>query len=214
MRLLLRFIVGLFLALPQIAAAATILVFGDSLSAGYGLPVEQGWVSLLERKLHDENPDYKVVNASLSGETTSGGRTRIDAALKTHRPAIVILALGANDGLRGQNLDTMRANLEALIEACRKVKSEVLLIGMRLPPNYGPAYTEKFRSVFGNIARDRKLPPVPFLLEGFAEKSGYFQADGVHPNAQAQPIIADTVWKALRPLLEKAGTKAPRKKRE
>jgi acyl-CoA thioesterase-1 len=203
MRVLLRFIVGMFLTLPQVAAAATILVFGDSLSAGYGLPVEQGWVSLLERKLHDENRDYRVVNASLTGETTTGGRTRIDAVLKTHRPAIVILALGANDGLRGQNLDSMRANLEALIAACRRFKSEVLLIGMRLPPNYGPAYTEKFRGVYGSVARARKLPVVPFLLEGFAEKPEYFQTDGVHPNARAQPIIAETVWKALRPLLKR-----------
>jgi acyl-CoA thioesterase-1 len=203
MRMLLRVLIGLFLMLPAVAAAATILVFGDSLSAGYGVPLEQGWVRLLERKLRDEKSDYKIVNASISGETTAGGRTRIDAALKAHRPAIVIIALGANDGLRGQNLESMRANLDAMIEACRRFKSDVLLVGMRLPPNYGPAYTEKFRGVFAAVARDRKLPVVPFLLDGFAEKHEYFQADGVHPTARAQPLIAETVWKALRPLLKR-----------
>lgn len=201
--MLLRFFIGLLLILPQIAAAATILVFGDSLSAGYGLPQEQGWVSLLERKLRDNRSDYKVVNASISGETTTGGRTRIAAALTRYRPAIVVLELGANDGLRGQDLGSMRTNLEAMVEACRRFKSEVLLIGMRLPPNYGPAYTEKFRGVFAAVARDRKLAFVPFLLDGFAEKREYFQADGVHPTAQAQPLIAATVWKALQPLLKR-----------
>lgn len=201
--MLLRFFIALFLALPQVAAAATILVFGDSLSAGYGVPLEQGWVSLLERRLRDEKSDYKLVNASISGETTAGGRSRIEAALKAQQPAIVIIALGANDGLRGQNLDTMRANLEAMILACRRSKTKVLLIGMRLPPNYGPAYTEKFHRVFVDIASARKLPFVPFLLDGFAEKREYFQADGIHPTAQAQSFIAETVWQALRPLLKR-----------
>jgi acyl-CoA thioesterase I len=201
--MLMRFVIGLLLMLPQIAAAATILVFGDSLSAGYGLPQEQGWVKLLERKLRNDKSDYKVVNASISGETTAGGRTRIAAALTKYRPAIVVLELGANDGLRGQSLGAMRANLEAMVEACRKAQSEVLLVGMRLPPNYGPAYTEKFRDVFAAVARDRKLTFVPFLLDRFAEKREYFQDDGVHPTAQAQPLIAETVWKALRPLLKR-----------
>ncbi|MBI4206045.1 MAG: arylesterase [Betaproteobacteria bacterium] len=201
--MLVRFLIALFLTLPQMAAAATILVFGDSLSAGYGLPLEQGWVSLLERRLRDERPDYKIANASISGETTGGGRNRIEAALEAHRPAIVILALGANDGLRGQNLETMRANLEAMIESCRRFKTKVLLIGMRLPPNYGAPYTEKFHRVFAGIARERKLPLVPFMLDGFAENHEYFQADGIHPTARAQPLIAETVWKALRPLLKR-----------
>ena len=201
--MLMRFVIGLLLMLPQIAAAATILVFGDSLSAGYGLPQEQGWVKLLERKLRNDKSDYKVVNASISGETTAGGRTRIAAALTKYRPAIVVLELGANDGLRGQSLEAMRANLEAMVEACRKSRSEVLLVGMRLPPNYGPAYTEKFRDVFAAVARDRKLTFVPFLLDRFAEKREYFQDDGVHPTAQAQPLIAETVWKALQPLLRR-----------
>lgn len=193
----------LLLFAPHSVFAATLLVFGDSLSAGYGLPLDRGWVSLLERKLRDSRLDYKVVNASISGETTAGGRTRIDGVLKAHRPAIVILALGANDGLRGHSLESLRANLEAMIEACRKMKADVVLVGMRLPPNYGPAYTEKFRQTYADIARNRKLPALPFLLEGFAEKREYFQADGLHPTAEAQPLIAETVWKALRPLLKR-----------
>jgi acyl-CoA thioesterase-1 len=197
-------LVALLVVLPQTAAAATVLVFGDSLSAGYGLRLDQTWVSLLERKLRDEKRDYKVVNASISGETTAGGRSRIEAALRTHRPAIVILALGANDGLRGHSVETMRANLEAIIEACRKFKAEVLLVGMRLPPNYGPAYTEKFSAMFAALAKEKKLPLVPFLLEGFADRQDYyFQTDGIHPGAQAQPLIAETVWKSLKPLLKR-----------
>jgi len=186
---------------PAAGVAATIMVYGDSLSAGYGVPQEQGWVSLLQKRLHDKKLDYKVVNLSISGETTLGGKNRITAALEAHRPAVVILALGANDGLRGQNPDTMRSNLEAIIEACRRSKARVLLIGMRLPPNYGAAYTNKFNNIFKDIAQRRRLASVPFLLEGFADDRELFQADGVHPTAQAQPLILETVWKKLRPLL-------------
>jgi acyl-CoA thioesterase I len=197
-----RLIVLLLFLLPQTAAAATVLVFGDSLSAGYGLPLDQTWVSLLERKLRDEKRDYRVVNASISGETTAGGRSRIEAALSTHRPAIVVLALGANDGLRGHDIGAMRANLEAIIEACRKFNAKVLLVGMRLPPNYGPAYTEKFSAVFTTLAKEKNLPLVPFLLEGFADRPDYyFQTDGMHPGQRAQPLMAETVWRSLRPLL-------------
>ncbi|MBX9810245.1 MAG: arylesterase [Burkholderiales bacterium] len=187
---------------PAAGVAATIMVYGDSLSAGYGLPQEQNWVSLLQKRLHDEKFDYKVVNLSISGETTLGGKNRIAAALDTHRPAIVILALGANDGLRGQNLDAMRGNLDAMTEACRKFNAKVLLVGMRLPPNYGAAYAKKFQNVFADIAQRRKLPLVPFLLEGFADDREMFQADGIHPAAQAQPLMLETVWKRLRPLLK------------
>lgn len=186
---------------PAAGVAATLMVYGDSLSAGYGVPQEQGWVSLLQKKLHDEKLDYKVVNLSISGETTLGGKNRIAAALAAHRPAVVILALGANDGLRGQNPDTLRSNLEAILEACRRSKARVLLIGMRLPPNYGTAYTNKFNNVFKDIAQRRRLASVPFLLEGFADDREMFQADGIHPTAQAQPLILETVWKKLRPLL-------------
>jgi acyl-CoA thioesterase-1 len=185
------------------ASAATILVYGDSLSAAYGLPQDQGWVSLLARRLHAEKFDYKVANASLSGETTQGGRNRIAAVLEAQRPAIVILELGANDGLRGTALEAMRANLEAIIDACRSAGARVLLVGMRLPPNYGTAYTNKFQQLYGEVAKRRKLPLVPFLLEGFGEKREYFLADGFHPSAEAQPLMLDTIWKGLRPLLKR-----------
>jgi acyl-CoA thioesterase-1 len=197
-----RFLVALCLALAAGGApAATVLVYGDSLSAGYGLPREQGWAALLARRLQQERLDYKVANASISGETTLGGLNRIEAALKAHRPAVVILALGANDGLRGQDLDAMRRNLEAIVAACRRAGARVLLVGMRLPPNYGTDYAGKFHRTFVELAAQRKLPLVPFLLEGFADKPAFFQADGIHPTAEAQPLMLDTVWKALRPLL-------------
>ena len=191
------------LALPAAAAsAATILVLGDSLSSGYGLPREQGWVSLLARRLSVQGFDYKVANASISGDTTLGGANRIEAALKQHRPAIVIIALGGNDGLRGQSLDAMRANLEAMIEAARRARARVLLVGVRLPPNYGAAYAEKFHAVFRDVARARKAALVPFLLEGFAEKRELFQEDGIHPSAAAQREMLENVWRGLRPLLK------------
>jgi len=196
--------VVLALALPAAtASAATLLVYGDSLSAAYGLPQEQGWVHLLAQRLHAQGFDYKVANASLSGETTDGGRNRIEAALKTHRPALVIVELGANDGLRGARLDTLRRNLEAIVDACRRANARVLLVGIRMPPNYGANYTEKFQGVFGDVARSRKVPLVPSLLDGFSANRELFQADGIHPTAAAQPVMLDTVWKGLRPLLKR-----------
>jgi acyl-CoA thioesterase I len=183
------------------APARTLLVFGDSLSAGYGLPRDQAWAHLLGERLKQQRIDYTVANASISGETTLGGLQRINSVLAQHKPAIVLIALGANDGLRGQNVDGMRRNLEAMIDACRKAKSQVVLIGMRVPPNYGSAYTDKFHAVYRDLAARHKLPLVPFLLEGFAEKPEWFQADGVHPAARAQPLMLDTVWKILAPLL-------------
>ena len=181
------------------------MAYGDSLSAAYGLPQEQGWVSLLARRLAAEKFDYKVANASISGETTQGGRSRIEAALKTHRPSIVILELGANDGLRGTALDATRANLEAIIDACRNAGARVLLVGMRLPPNYGTAYSDKFQQLYVEVAKRKKLRLVPFLFEGFAEKREYFLEDGFHPTAIAQVVMLDTVWKELRPLLRRSG---------
>lgn len=196
-------VLAIALLLPAgTASAATVLVFGDSLAAGYGLPQDQGWVSLLARRLHAEKFDYKVVNASISGETTLGGANRIAAALEMHRPAIVVVELGANDGLRGASLDAMRGSLEAIIDACRRANARVLLVGMRMPPNYGKDYTEKFQSIFSEIAKSRKLPLVPFLLDGFADRREFFQADGIHPAAAAQPVMLETVWKELLPLLK------------
>ena len=187
------------------AMARTLLVYGDSLSAGYGLPRDKAWVTLLAERLQQERIDYTVANASISGETTLGGLKRIKATLSQHKPAIVLLALGANDGLRGQSVDAMRNNLEAIIDACRKSKSQVVLIGMRLPPNYGSAYADKFHAMYLDIAKRHKLALVPYLLEGFGDRTEWFQADGVHPAIRAQPVMLDTVWKTLGPLLPEQG---------
>lgn len=185
------------------AASRTVLVFGDSLSAGYGLRLEEAWPALLDQKLHAEKLPYSVVNASISGETTAGGRSRLDAALAKHMPAIVIIALGANDGLRGLPLPAMRANLEAMTAASRKVNARVLLVGMRMPPNYGPDYTEKFLQSFYDVAAGERVSLVPFMMEGFAEKRELFQSDGIHPTALAQPLILGNIWPALKPMLRK-----------
>lgn len=185
----------------QTATSRTILVFGDSLSAGYGLPRDKAWPHLLAERLKQQRIDYTVANASISGETTLGGLNRISSALAQHKPAIVLLALGANDGLRGLSIDTMRKNLEAIINASRKANAQVVLIGMRMPPNYGNAYAGKFHGTFLDIAKQHKLPLAPFLMEGFADKPDWFQADGIHPEARAQPVMLDTVWKSLQPLL-------------
>ena len=190
-------------ALPAQQDALTILVFGDSLSAGYGLPQQSGWASLLEKRLRDDGFKHRVANASMSGETTEGGRRRIDGALRTYRPHIIVIELGANDGLRGTSLDLMRRNLEAMIDASRRAKAEVLLVGMRLPPNYGTAYTEKFQQTYAEIARAKRTALVPFLFEGFADEARYFQSDRVHPTSEAQALMLETIWKGLKPLLRK-----------
>lgn len=184
------------------AAAGTILVFGDSLSAGYGLARGEDWPQLLARRLQQKKTDYTVVNASISGETTQGGANRIETALRTHRPAVVILALGANDGLRGSDLAAMRRNLERMIDAAQRAHARIILVGMRIPPNYGPSYTEKFQATFSVVAKARRVPLVPFLLQGFADKREYFLPDNLHPTAAAQPIILETVWKPLASLLK------------
>lgn len=192
------------LALAGDAAAAekSILVFGDSLSAAYGLARAQGWVALVEERLKRERRNYSVVNASISGDTSAGGRARIDPALAKSRPAVVIVELGANDGLRGLPIAQMQANLAAIIERSRQSGARVLLVGMKLPPNYGPDYTEAFEHAFADLAKREHVALLPFLLEGFAEKPEYFQADRIHPTAQAQPLIAERVWRALVPLLK------------
>lgn len=192
---------GAALALPATASARTLLVYGDSLSAGYGLPREQAWVSLLAQRLKQQQIDYTVANASISGETTLGGLRRINGALAQHKPDIVLLALGANDALRGQNIETMQKNLEAIIATCHQAKSQVVLIGMRIPPNYGSQYANKFHAVYRELAQRHKLALVPFLLDGFADKPEWFQADGIHPALNAQPKMLETVWQTLAPLL-------------
>jgi acyl-CoA thioesterase-1 len=203
MPLAIRTLLLFFILWPLAAHAAgkSILIVGDSLSAGYGLALSRGWVALLEERLKRERFDYSVANASISGDTSAGGRARIDAALERHRPAVVIVELGANDGLRGLPVAQMKANLAAIIERSRKSGARVLLVGMKLPPNFGPDYTTAFENAFAELARSHKVPLVPFMLEGFAEKLEYFQPDRIHPNEQAQPLILERIWRALRPLL-------------
>lgn len=195
-----------FLGLPSPAIAAgkpVILVLGDSLSAGYGIPVDQGWVARLQQRLDAEGYGYTVVNASVSGETTAGGLERLPRALAKHEPAVVIIELGGNDGLRGLPVGELRANLEALVAASRKAGAEALLAAIRMPPNYGPQYTEKFYAVYESLARERKVPWVPFFLEGVALREDLFQDDGIHPDLGAQPILLDNVWPVLEPLLKR-----------
>jgi acyl-CoA thioesterase-1 len=198
----LRFLLLLVLiAVAPAHAARTILVFGDSLSAGYGLPTGSGWVSLLEQRLKRDRLDYTVVNASISGETTLGGRTRIAAALAEHQPAVVIVQLGGNDGLRGNSIEDTRRNLIAIVEASRKAGAKVLLVGMRIPPNYGAVYTRRFEALYAEVARQQNASLVPFMLQGFADKREWFQSDGIHPAVEAQPRILDNIYRRLRALL-------------
>lgn len=180
-------------------AAENILVFGDSLSAGYGLDLDKSWVHLLQQKLKHTRPGYRVVNASISGETTAGGKQRIAKALKQFRPVIVIVELGANDGLRGTPISDMEANLDYIIERSRRSGANVLLLGMKLPPNYGPGYTAQFADVYPRLAKKFRIPLLPFLLEGV--NADQFQADNLHPVAQAQPNIMLHVLRELKPLL-------------
>lgn len=192
--------VAAFCLSASAAAAPAILVFGDSLSSGYGLAPGAGWVSLLKERLARSGFPHEVINASLTGETTLGGKTRISAVLQRHHPDIVILELGGNDGLRGLDPETTLQNLEAILQACRRAGARVLLVGMRLPPNYGTAYTEKFRGIFPRLAKRHRLPLAPFLLENIGENLAWFQPDGIHPSAEAQAQILDNVWRHLIPL--------------
>jgi acyl-CoA thioesterase-1 len=185
-----------------LAAGKSILVFGDSLSAGYGLAVSRGWVALLEERLKRERIDYSVANASVSGDTSAGGLARIDAALARHRPAVVIVELGANDALRGLPVAQMKTNLATIVGRSKKSGARVLLVGMKMPPNFGPDYTAAFERTFAAVAQEEKVPLVPFMLEGFADNLDYFQPDRIHPNERAQPIILKTIWPKLAPLLK------------
>ncbi|BBL69834.1 arylesterase [Methylogaea oryzae] len=198
-----KFIVLLLAALAAVAPARaeTVLLLGDSISAGYGLPTGRGWADLLRDKLKQAGGDYTLANASISGETSAGGLARIDQELSMHRPAIVILELGANDGLRGLPPAQLAANLEAIAQRSQAAGARVLLLGMRLPPNYGPRYLAAYADAYAALAKKLGLPFVPFLLEGFAEDPAWFQADGIHPNEAAQPLLAERVWQALQPLL-------------
>jgi acyl-CoA thioesterase-1 len=183
------------------AESTTIMVYGDSLSAGYGLPQKTGWVSMLKTQLKKQQAVYQIINASISGETTLGGLNRIEQALKRHHPNIVIVELGANDGLRGLPIKSIHDNLEAIVKACKQNKASILLVGMRLPPNYGTAYTKKFSAIYQQIAKRHELRLVPFLLAGFGDKPEYFQEDKIHPNKNAQEKILNNVWKVLHKMI-------------
>jgi acyl-CoA thioesterase-1 len=184
-------------------ATSALLVFGDSLSAPYGIPERRGWVSLLAERLKKERLDYKVVNASISGETTSGGRGRLAKVLGEHKPAVVILELGGNDGLRGLSVAEMKKNLGTMIEQSRKAGARVLLVGTRMPPNYGPEYTQAYEAVFADLAKSHQIALAPDLTAGIGDRLELFLPDRVHPNESAQPALLENVWKALRPLLGK-----------
>jgi acyl-CoA thioesterase I len=184
-----------------ISQKPTILIFGDSLSAAYGLRRNQGWVSLLQRRLDATNLKYNVENRSLSGETTFGGLERLPRALAQVKPALVVLQLGANDGLRGLDLRTSRANLKAMIKKSLDAKARVVVVGVRLPPNLGETYLKEFDAIVPSLAKELQVQAVPAMLKGFAADLSYFQDDQIHPNARAQPIILETLWKTIRPLL-------------
>ena len=181
----------------------TVLVVGDSLSAEFGLPRDTGWVSRLSERLSRQERQYSVVNASISGDTTSGGRARLPKLLQTVEPDIVLIELGGNDGLRGLDLEQMRDNLQAMIDACRAAHARVLLVGVRIPPNYGRDYSERFFQTFASLATRNRIELVPFLMEGFADRLDLFQPDRIHPNQQAQERMLDNVWTRLQPMLRR-----------
>lgn len=191
-------------------SAPGILVFGDSLSAAYGMAERHGWVALLQERLRRERLDYSVVNASISGETTRGGVSRLATLLGQHRPAVVILELGANDGLRGLPVAEMKRNLGVMIEQAQKAGARVQLVGVRMPPNYGEDYTRAFAAAFRDLARARRTAFTPDLTESIGERLEYFQPDRIHPNEAAQPLLLENVWKALRPLLMAGAAAKPR----
>ncbi len=192
----------LFSAPAAAAGLKTVLVFGDSLSAGYGLAVNQGWVALTAQRMRTTHPGWRVVNASISGETTAGGASRIGAEMARSRPSVVIVELGGNDGLRGLAVAQTRANLERIIRTAKGGNARVLLIGMRLPPNFGPQYTRAFEQTFVDLSRQYRTAFLPFLLEPIAASRNNFQDDNLHPTAAAQPKLRDYVWTGLQPLLK------------
>lgn len=178
--------------------AQTLLVIGDSISAAYGIEIEQGWVAQLQQRLNERELSYQVVNASISGDTSAGGRTRLPALLEQHQPDLVVIELGGNDGLRGLSLVSLKDNLSAMVELARQQGSRVIVLGMRIPPNYGPRYTEGFYQVYQQLAQEQSVPVLGFFLEGIGGVPGMVQNDGIHPTAAAQPLLLDNAW----PLIE------------
>ena len=203
--LLFAWIAVLFMALPAAAQDNTpvLLVVGDSISAGYGLPGGKVWVDLLAAKLKADGYRYRVVNASISGDTTAGGRARLSQLITQHKPAVMIIELGGNDALRGGRLATTADNLDAMVRMAQAARAQVLIVGMQLPPNYGPAYVKEFSDLFANVAKTRKVPLVPYFFAGFGEDLAYFQPDRIHPSVEAQPRLLDNVWPTLKPLLKR-----------
>lgn len=188
--------------LPLTAAAKSIVVLGDSISAGYGIQVQQGWVALLQRKLNEQAKPYVISNASISGDTSAGGLARLQPILDQHKPDILLLELGANDGLRGLSSQEMKRNLAEIVRRSQAAGAKVMLLGMKIPPNYGKRYIEMFYSIYPQLAEELKIPLVPFILEDVALKPEWMQADGLHPNALGQPAIVETIWPHLQPLLK------------
>jgi acyl-CoA thioesterase-1 len=184
------------------SASKTLLVLGDSISAEYGLPRDSGWVSLLQTRLSDDKLQVSVVNASISGETTAGGLTRLPALLQQHKPAVLIIELGGNDGLRGLSLAATQSNLREMIKSADRIGARVLLLGMRVPPNYGPDYSKRFAAMYQGLARERNVKLVPFLFAGLEDTERFFQQDRIHPNQRAQAVMLDNVWPSLRSLLK------------
>ncbi|MBX8484263.1 arylesterase [Pseudomonas cichorii] len=189
------------LLLSQGAVAGTVLIVGDSISAAFGMDTRVGWVSLLEQRMRNEGYTDKVVNASISGDTSAGGLARLPTLLAEHKPELVILELGGNDGLRGQLPAQLQQNLTSMVQQSKSAGAKVLLLGMRIPPNYGPRYTTAFAEVYPKVAQETNIPLVPFMLEGVGGVASRMQEDGLHPNADAQPLLLDTVWPMLKPLL-------------
>ena len=184
------------------SASKTLLVLGDSISAEYGLPRDSGWVSLLQTRLSDDKLPVSVVNASISGETTAGGLTRLPGLLQQHKPAVLIIELGGNDGLRGLSLAATQSNLREMIKSADRIGARVLLLGMRVPPNYGPDYSKRFAAMYQGLARERNVKLVPFLFAGLEDTERFFQQDRIHPNQRAQTVMLDNVWPSLRSLLK------------
>lgn len=188
------------------ATGAKIMILGDSLSVGYGLSPHSGWVDLLRQRLQAQSSSYEVINISISGEITLGGRKRIEQALVMHQPVIVVIALGGNDGLQGKSIQSIYDNLETIVLTCKQHNAAPLLVGIQLPPNYGISYTRKFRDIFPNLAQHHQLQFVPFMLEGFGEHREFFLADGIHPNERAQEKIMENIWPTLATLLQSMQT--------
>lgn len=194
-------IILMLLAPVSRADKPTILVLGDSISAAYGMAEQDGWVELLRHRLVDNNPSFEVINASISGDTTSGGLARLQQAFDKHRPRILVIELGGNDGLRGLSLKKMRKNLSAMVKLCSESQCRAVLLGMRIPSNYGEVYAERFHHSFARVAEEQNIPLSPFFLKGVATELDLMQNDGIHPNKVAQPLLLETAWSLIEPLL-------------